>query len=248
MDSSFRAEDGTQTRMEAIRQKISPLEGIAKISDWTPLLKELEEPNMKSIGLFVEEERKEFTIYPSKGDVFNAFAATPLSKVKVVVLGQDPYHGPHQAHGLAFSVKRGTTIPPSLLNIFKEIKQDLNIETPFQHGCLEQWAERGVLLLNSVLTVRAGEANSHASIGWQLLTDKAISLVNEQDRPIVYLLFGALAKSKASLINNPLHKVIIRSHPSPLSAYRDFLGTKPFSQCNDHLINESVEPIDWSIT
>ena len=187
-----------------------------------------------------------FQVYPPAGDILNAFHLTPLSKVKVVILGQDPYHEPGQAHGLSFSVKPGIAIPPSLVNIYQELHDDLGCRIP-DNGCLTKWAQQGVLLLNSVLTVRAHQAFSHSSFGWQQFTDAAIRAVNEQDRPVAFILWGRSAQDKSAMLNNPKHLVLKSPHPSPLSAYRGFFGSRPFSKVNHFLEMNGVEPIDWQI-
>ena len=186
-------------------------------------------------------------VYPPADDIFNAFHFTPLSKVKVLILGQDPYHGEHQAHGLCFSVLPDQPeLPPSLQNIYKELQDDLGCYIP-NNGYLKKWADQGVLLLNTVLTVRAHQAGSHQGKGWEQLTDAIIQAVNEQDRPIVYLLWGKPAQSKISMLTNPKHLILTAPHPSPLSAYRGFFGCKHFSKTNEFLKEKGIEPIDWQI-
>lgn len=185
-------------------------------------------------------------IYPPADDIFNAFHLTPLHNVKCVIIGQDPYHGENQAHGLCFSVKPEVEIPPSLVNIYQELHDDLGCDIP-NNGYLVKWANQGVLMLNTVLTVRAHEAASHRGIGWEQFTDAAIRILNEQDRPIVFLLWGKPAQAKESMLTNPNHLVLKAPHPSPLSAYRGFFGSKPFSQTNDFLVQHGLEPIDWQI-
>lgn len=186
------------------------------------------------------------TIYPNKNDIFNALKYTSYSDVKIVILGQDPYHGAGQAHGLSFSVKDGIPKPPSLENIFKEINNDLGYEIP-KSGCLIKWAEQGVLLLNATLTVRAGQANSHQNIGWENFTDKIIQLLNNREKPIVFLLWGNNAKRKVKWVTNPRHKFLETVHPSPLSAYNGFFGCKHFSKANEFLKQIGETPIDWSL-
>ncbi|MBO5088871.1 MAG: uracil-DNA glycosylase [Lachnospiraceae bacterium] len=186
------------------------------------------------------------TIYPPADDIFNAFHLTPLNEVKCVIIGQDPYHNVNQAHGLCFSVRPEVEIPPSLVNIYKELHDDLGCEIP-NNGYLVKWAEQGVLMLNSVLTVRAHQANSHQGIGWEQFTDAVMDILNEQDRPIVFLLWGNPAQRKAARINNPNHLILKAPHPSPLSAYRGFFGCKHFSQANDFLQAKGLKPIDWQI-
>lgn len=218
-----------------------------KISkDWAmALADECEKPYYKKLQEKVNKAYETGCVYPPKDDIFNAMYHTPLSDVSVVALGQDPYHG-GQAHGLSFSVKPGVEIPPSLVNIFKEIYDDVGCEIP-NNGCLIPWAEQGVLLLNTVLTVRAHEANSHAGIGWEQFTDRIISILNEQERPIVFLLWGKPAQRKAEMLNNPKHLVLVAPHPSPLSAYRGFFGCKHFSKANEFLEEHGGKPIDWRI-
>lgn len=192
------------------------------------------------------EYNSEFTIYPPADDIFNAFDFTPLDKVKCVILGQDPYHEPNQAHGLCFSVKPEVKIPPSLVNIYKELKEDIGCYIP-NNGYLEKWAKQGVLMLNTVLTVRAHQANSHKNIGWEKFTDAAIRVLNQEDRPIVFILWGAPAQKKQSMLNNPKHLILTAAHPSPLSAHKGFFGSRPFSQTNAFLEQNGIEPIDWQI-
>ncbi len=194
----------------------------------------------------VGEEYKNYKCFPPMEELFTAFDLTPLSKVKVVILGQDPYHEDNQAHGLCFSVKKGVDIPPSLVNIYKELNDDLGCKVP-KHGYLEKWANEGVLLLNTVLTVRAHNANSHRGIGWEEFTDAAIKILNEQDRPIVFMLWGKPAGEKKKMLTNPKHLILEAPHPSPLSAYRGFFGCKHFSKCNEFLANQGLTPIDWQI-
>lgn len=186
------------------------------------------------------------TIYPPARDIFNAFHLTPFDQVKVVILGQDPYHGTHQANGLSFSVNPGVDIPPSLQNIFKELHDDCGCRIP-NNGCLIRWAKQGVLLLNTVLTVRAHAANSHRDLGWEEFTDAAIRALEKEDRPMVFLLWGTPARRKKVLITNPKHKILESPHPSPLSAYRGFFGSRPFSAANRYLAEHGVSPIDWQI-
>lgn len=200
----------------------------------------------KELYRFIKEEYKKQVIYPPSEEVFSAFHLTPLEQVKVVILGQDPYHGTGQAHGLCFSVKPEVDIPPSLVNIYKELQDDLGCRIP-NHGCLEKWAGQGVLLLNTVLTVRAHQAFSHQGHGWEQFTDAVIRTVNEQDRPIVFILWGKPAQNKKSMLTNPKHLILEAPHPSPLSAYRGFFGSKPFSKTNDFLQMHGVTPIDWQI-
>lgn len=210
------------------------------------LLPEMEKPYYKKLRQFLIEEYKTNTIYPDMYSIFNALHYTDYNDVKAVILGQDPYHGPNQAHGLSFSVKRGVPAPPSLVNIYKEMQDDLGFPIP-NHGCLEKWAREGVLLLNTVLTVRKGEANSHRDKGWEQFTDHIIGLLNERDKPIVFILWGTPAIRKESMIDQTRHYVIKSPHPSPLSAYRGFFGSKPFSRANHFLEDNGVGPIDWRL-
>ncbi len=216
-------------------------------NDWLTVLKdEFKKPYYKRLFDFVREEYKTKTIFPPADDIFNAYHFTPLSDVKVVIIGQDPYHDIGQAHGLCFSVKENVKIPPSLLNIYKELKDDLGCYIP-NNGYLVKWAKQGVLLLNTVLTVRAHEANSHQNKGWEEFTDATIKALNKQDRPIVFLLWGAPAGKKAAMLDNPKHLVLKAPHPSPLSAHRGFFGCKHFSKCNDFLTKNGLNAIDWQI-
>lgn len=216
-------------------------------NDWKELLEdEFSKDYYLSLRKFLLSEYNTKTIYPDKFDIFNALHFTPYKDVKVVILGQDPYHGPNQAHGLSFSVNPGVKIPPSLLNIYKELNSDLGCYIP-NNGYLKKWADQGVLLLNTSLTVRAGEANSHKNIGWEIFTDKIISLVNEKEDPVVFLLWGNNAIKKKELITNKKHLILSSVHPSPLSASRGFFGSKPFSKINNFLISINKKPIDWQI-
>ena len=210
------------------------------------LAPEFEKPYFVKLTNFVRQEYRTTTCYPPGKLIFNAFNLCPYDKAKVVIIGQDPYHGPGQAHGLCFSVNDGVPFPPSLQNIFKEIQTDLGTPVP-QSGNLTRWAEQGVLLLNATLTVRAHQAGSHQRQGWEEFTDAAIMALNSQDRPIVFILWGAPAQRKARMLNNPKHLILKAPHPSPLSAYRGFFGSKPFSQTNDYLRAHGIEPIDWQI-
>lgn len=207
---------------------------------------EFRKPYYRKLFETVGKEYRTTTVYPPAEDIFNAFHLTPLPKVKAVILGQDPYHEPGQAHGLSFSVKPGVDIPPSLVNIYQELHDDLGCRIP-NNGCLTKWAEQGVLLLNTVLTVRAHRAFSHKDIGWQEFTDAAIRVLAQQDRPMVFILWGKPAQQKASMITNPRHLIIKSPHPSPLSAYRGFFGSKPFSRTNAYLEANGLTPIDWQI-
>lgn len=211
------------------------------------LLAEFSKPYMQALRSFlVAEHAKGKIIYPQNSEIFHAFEHTPFQHVKVVILGQDPYHGAHQAHGLCFSVRQGVPPPPSLLNIFKELDQDLGIPKPL-HGCLESWARQGVLLLNSVLTVESGLAASHQGKGWETFTDQAIRALNQYREHIVFLLWGSYAQKKGQFIDRARHLVLEAPHPSPLSAHRGFLGCKHFSKTNEYLKKHSVMPMDWRI-
>lgn len=215
--------------------------------NWSSFLRaEAKEEYFRTIIAKVAKDAETAEIYPKREDIFKAFKLCPLEKVRAVCLAQDPYFNEGQAHGLAFSVPKGVSLPPSLRNIYQEMEADLGIP-PAKNGDLSSWSEQGLLLLNSSLTVRAGQAGSHSSYGWHTLTDKAISIINGLDRPIVYLLWGAHAKKKIPLITNPKHKMITAAHPSPLSAHSGFFGSRPFSQCNDFLIENGQEPIDWRL-
>jgi uracil-DNA glycosylase len=216
-------------------------------NDWLPALgPEFRKPYYKNLYEFVRQEYNTTQIFPPSEDIFNAFHLTPLNEVKVVIIGQDPYHEPGQAHGLCFSVKPGVDIPPSLVNIYKELQDDCGCYIP-DNGYLVKWAKQGVLMLNTVLTVRAHRANSHRGQGWEEFTDAAIRALNTQDRPIVFILWGKPAQMKKSMLNNPNHLILEAPHPSPLSAYRGFFGSKPFSKTNAFLRERGVEPIDWQI-
>ncbi len=216
-------------------------------NDWLDAVKpEFSKPYYKELFEFVKDEYSKTVIYPPADDIFNAFHFTPLSSVKVLILGQDPYHNANQAHGLSFSVLPDQDIPPSLQNIYKEIHDDIGCYIP-NNGYLKKWADQGVLMLNTVLTVRAHQANSHQGKGWEKFTDAVIQAVNAQDRPIVYLLWGRPAQSKIPMLNNPKHLILKAPHPSPLSAFRGFFGCKHFSQANAFLEENGLEPIDWQI-
>ena len=216
-------------------------------NDWlTPLKPEFAKPYYRKLYETVRREYTQHQVFPPSGDIFRAFELTPLSQVKVVILGQDPYHGEGQAHGLCFSVRKGVEIPPSLVNIYQELHDDLGVPIP-HHGNLEKWARQGVLLLNTVLTVQAHRPNSHRGIGWEEFTDAAIRVLNEQDRPIVFFLWGRPAQEKKAMLTNPRHLVLSSPHPSPLSAYREFFGSRPFSKANAFLISKGVAPVDWQI-
>ena len=216
-------------------------------NDWlAPLKPEFSKPYYAELFKFVKNEYATRQIFPPADDIFNAFHLTPLHEVKVVILGQDPYHNDGQAHGLCFSVKPDVDIPPSLVNIYQELHDDLGCYIP-NNGYLTKWAKQGVLMLNTVLTVRAHQANSHRGMGWEQFTDAAIRILNEQDRPIVFILWGSPAQKKAQMLNNPKHLILKAPHPSPLSAYRGFFGSRPFSKTNEFLVKNGLEPIDWQI-
>jgi len=216
-------------------------------NDWDQVLAaEFDKSYYQNLRLFLDNEYKNNIIYPQGKDVYAALRLTSYKDTRVLILGQDPYHEPHQAHGLAFSVNKDVEIPPSLINIYKELNTDLGCSIP-SHGDLTKWAKQGVLLLNAVLTVRAHQANSHKGYGWETLTDEIIQKLNEKEQPIVFILWGASARSKKQFINNPKHLVIESVHPSPLSAYNGFFGSKPFSKTNNFLIQANLKPIDWQI-
>lgn len=216
-------------------------------NDWDDVLKDLFQSELYlSIREFLKKEYSTRIIYPPMADIFNAFKYTPYSEVKAVILGQDPYHGEGQAHGLCFSVKDGVEPPPSLVNIYKELKSDLGIEPP-RSGCLTKWAKQGVLLLNTTLTVRAGAANSHSKCGWQEFTDEVIRILAKREKPMVFLLWGANARAKKSLISGSNHLILECAHPSPLSAFNGFFGCKHFSKTNDFLIKNGETPINWDL-
>ena len=216
-------------------------------NDWQqPLEVEFKKPYYKDLYKKVLEEYRSRQIFPNPDDIFNAFHLTPLKDVKVVILGQDPYHNDGQAHGLCFSVKPDVEVPPSLVNIYKELQDNLGCRIP-NNGYLVKWAKQGVLMLNTVLTVRAHQANSHRGIGWEQFTDAVIRAVDAQDRPIVFLLWGRPAQMKKSMLHNPKHLILEAPHPSPLSAYRGFFGCKHFSQTNAFLEKNGLAPIDWQI-
>ncbi len=216
-------------------------------NDWlAPLKPEFAKPYYAKLYKTVLEEYKTHQVFPPADQIFHAFEATPLADVKVVILGQDPYHGPGQANGLCFSVSQAADIPPSLQNIYKELHDDLGCAIP-DNGDLQKWADQGVLLLNTVLTVRAHQANSHRGIGWEQFTDAAIRILDQQNRPIVFMLWGRPARAKKSMLHNPMHLVLEAPHPSPLSAYNGFFGSRPFSRTNRFLQERGVQPIDWQI-
>lgn len=216
-------------------------------NDWdTVMAGEFEKPYYLKLREFLKKEYFTCEVYPHMNNIFNAMKHTPYSEVKAVIIGQDPYHEPNQAHGLCFSVQKGCPIPPSLQNIYKELYTDLGIP-PASHGELYKWADNGVLLLNTVLTVRRGQANSHKGKGWEFFTDDVIKKLNEREKPMVFLLWGANARAKKQFITNPAHLILEAAHPSPLSAYNGFFGCKHFSKANDFLISKGITPIDWQI-
>ena len=216
-------------------------------NEWDDLLKgEFEKEYYLNLREFLKKEYFTYHIYPNMYDIFNALKYTSYSDVKAVIIGQDPYHGQGQAHGLCFSVQKGVAVPPSLQNIYKEIYSDLGIP-PANHGYLKKWADSGVLMMNAVLTVREGQANSHRGKGWEIFTDRVIELLNEREKPIVFLLWGGNAKQKMRLITNPNHLILQAAHPSPLSAFNGFFGCRHFSKANEFLANHGMEPIDWRI-
>ena len=216
-------------------------------NDWDELLApEFEKEYYLRLRAFLKEEYAHFSVYPDMYHIFHALQATPYGKTRAVIFGQDPYHEPGQAHGLCFSVQHGTPLPPSLQNIYKELKSDLGIDPP-THGCLEAWAEQGVLLLNTTLTVRRGQANSHRGRGWDIFTDAVIRHLNNAPQPIAFILWGRNARDKKALITNPIHGIFESAHPSPLSAYGGFFGSRPFSRVNQFLTSRGLDPIDWRI-
>ncbi|MBR4910594.1 MAG: uracil-DNA glycosylase [Clostridia bacterium] len=217
-------------------------------NDWDGILKdEFNKPYYLELREFLKKEYKTRRIFPDMYDIFNALKFTSFEDTKVVIIGQDPYHGAGQAHGLCFSVKPGIEPPPSLKNIFAEIKSDIGIDMPEHYGYLTSWAKQGVLMLNSVLTVREGIANSHKGKGWEIFTDRVIKELDRKQTPVVFLLWGAAAKAKGEIIKNPLHKKLLSVHPSPLSAYGGFFGCRHFSKANEILISSGQKPIDWAI-
>ncbi|MBQ1279163.1 MAG: uracil-DNA glycosylase [Clostridia bacterium] len=216
-------------------------------NDWDNILAdEWEKPYYKKLRVFLKTEYGSHTVYPDMHDIFNALKYTSFADTRVVIIGQDPYHGVNQAHGLCFSVQKGVEPPPSLKNIYKELKDDIGMEIP-SHGCLTSWAKQGVLLLNTVLTVREASPNSHKGMGWESFTDRVISELDRKQTPVVFLLWGANARKKAEIIRNPIHKKLITVHPSPLSAYGGFFGCRHFSLAN-RILEESGQPtIDWRL-
>lgn len=216
-------------------------------ASWEQLLEqERQKEYFSHLEAFLETEYRESTIYPKREDIFNSLTYTPYDRVKVVILGQDPYHGPNQAHGLSFSVMPGVKVPPSLKNIYKELHADVGCPIP-SHGYLKNWADQGVLLLNTVLTVRAGQANSHRGKGWEVFTDKVIKMLNDREEPVIFVLWGNPAQKKLAFIDQDKHGTILSTHPSPLSAHRGFLGSRPFSTINRMLENNGQSPINWCI-
>nr|WP_281890971.1 uracil-DNA glycosylase [Paenibacillus sp. YYML68] len=215
--------------------------------DWARLLEtELQQPYYEELQLRLAQEYDRHAVYPRQEHIYAALHLTPYSRVKAVILGQDPYHGPGQAHGLSFSVMPGVVLPPSLRNMFKELGSDLGLPMP-EHGCLVHWASEGVLLLNTVLTVRDGEPGSHQRLGWETFTDRIITLLNEREQPVVFVLWGAHAQKKLPLIDRSRHHVLCSAHPSPLSARRGFFGSKPYSRTNEYLLRQGLAPINWQL-
>lgn len=216
-------------------------------NDWDALVAaEFKKEYYQTLREFLKREYSTTTVYPDMHDIFSALKSTSYSSVKVAIFGQDPYHGPGQAHGMCFSVKEGVRKPPSLVNILKELNSDLGVDIP-KSGSLQRWADRGVLLLNAVLTVRAGEANSHKGKGWEIFTDKIIELLNEKEQPVVFLLWGANARAKKALITQERHCILEAAHPSPLSAHNGFFGCRHFSKANDFLTSKGIQPVDWTL-
>lgn len=217
-------------------------------NDWDEILSnEFSKPYFKDLTSRIKDEYKHYTCYPAIGDVFNAFRLTPFHQVKVVIVGQDPYHNESEAMGLCFSVPKAVTIPPSLINILTELKNDLGHEIP-KHGDLTKWAKEGVLLLNTIMTVRKNQPLSHKDFGWLTFTDEVIRLLDQKNEPLVFVLWGSHARSKKILLANPNHLVIENVHPSPLSSYRGFFGSKPFSKINQYLIKNHLKPIDFDLS
>ena len=220
-------------------------------NDWKLLLQpEFEKPYFKKLQKFIADERKLFTIYPQHENVFRAFELTSYADTRVVILGQDPYHGANQANGLCFSVQSDVAIPPSLRNILKELQSDLDFTANTKianHGNLEHWAQQGVLMLNTTLTVRAGEAGSHQGFGWETFTDEVIRIINNKSHSVVFVLWGAMARKKRLLINTDKHHIVESAHPSPLSAHNGFIGSRPFTKINDALAKANFKPISWRI-
>lgn len=220
---------------------------MSQITSWSELFqKEKEKEYFKNLNQILKKEYSSHICYPQKENIFKAFQCTPLNKVKVVILGQDPYHEPNQAQGLSFSVPTGIKVPPSLINIYKEIEDCTQYQMNMEDGNLYPWTQQGILLLNTILTVREHQAYSHQNIGWEIFTDECIKLLNAQDRPIVFLLWGNPARNKKVLLDNSKHLILESAHPSPLSAYRGFFGCKCFQKCNDFLVKNRMEEIHWS--
>ncbi len=220
--------------------------GVKIEESWKRVLEqEFNEDYFRNLAEFVKEEYKNSTVYPPPQFIFHAFDLTPFDKVKVVILGQDPYHGPKQANGLAFSVNDEMALPPSLVNIYKEIESDLGVKTKNKNGNLENWAKQGVLMLNATLTVRGGQAGSHQNKGWERFTDAVVKILSEQKENLVFILWGSYAQKKGSVIDENKHLVIRSAHPSPLSAFSGFFGSKPFSQANSYLIFTGKDPVEW---
>lgn len=225
--------------MPSVNPKIDP--------SWLEALAcEFEKPYFSELKAFLVHEQQHYTIYPKNRDIFNAYNSTPLNRVRVVIIGQDPYHGANQAHGLSFSVQDGVAFPPSLQNIFKELVDDIGCAMP-RSGNLSKWAAQGVFLINTVLSVRASEANSHQNKGWEHFTDATIKALSSHAKHIVFILWGKPAQTKAKFIDTSKHLIIASPHPSPLSSYRGFFGSKPFSRANDFLVSHSIEPIEWCL-
>ncbi len=249
MHQFFLSDNHDACRMLPVNPLLGKVRDMAGITnDWLPALEsEFRQPYYRQLYTFVQREYQTKVVYPPAEDIFNALHLTPLAKVKVVILGQDPYHEPGQAHGLCFSVLPSQqTLPPSLVNIYKELHDDVGCRMP-DNGYLVHWAEQGVLMLNTVLTVRAHAANSHKGQGWEQFTDAILRAVNEQDRPIVFMLWGSQAQAKIPMLTNPRHLILRAPHPSPLSAYRGFFGCGHFSKCNRFLTENGAAPIDWQI-
>ncbi|WP_404405512.1 uracil-DNA glycosylase [Jeotgalibacillus malaysiensis] len=221
--------------------------GVNIQNDWQDQLQPVfDEPDYQQLREFLKQEYSSGKVFPPMDDIYEAFKRTPFHKVKAVILGQDPYHGEGQAHGLSFSVQEGTRIPPSLQNIFKELKEDVDVDPP-KSGDLTKWADEGVLLLNTVLTVKEGQAHSHKGKGWEQITDEAIRLLGEREEPLVFILWGKPAQAKSRLIDTDKHLIINSPHPSPLAAHRGFFGSQPFSKTNEFLHKHGIDPIDWSL-
>ena len=239
---------GQSTVSFCIRRKIRKVTAVPIFSnDWEIYLKdEMAKPYYRELRQYLIQEYSQGEVYPDMYDIFRALHTSSYQDTKVLILGQDPYHEPGQAHGLSFSVEKNVPPPPSLVNIFKELATDLGCTTP-NNGYLLPWAQQGVLLLNTVLTVRAHQANSHKDKGWEIFTDKIISLLNQREKPLAFVLWGSPARKKKSLITNPRHLIVESPHPSPLSAYRGFFGSKPFSRVNQFLVEQGQEPINWQL-